>query len=300
MKVKVSIIVPIYNTEVYLRQCINSLRNQTMKEIEIILIDDASTDECPQICDEFSVFDKRIRTLHIQKSGISAARNVGIQMCTGEWIMFVDSDDWLHEKAVEILYDKAVESGTEIVCATYYMVAYKKEVENKLRSDEPGEYIVEENIPFLFGTILGNPRSSINLSNVWGKLYKKSCIINNHIYFKNNIKKGEDIIFNLYVFHFTRKIYILDCPPIYYYRTKRLESTVNFLFQDEYEMACCYYAEINLYIQKFQLWNELRFYPRTKKKVSIWNFEKKDVCGCYAVVLFLLENNYQGIVKVLF
>ena len=99
----VSIIVPIYNVEAYLKECIDSIRGQTMQEMDIILVDDGSPDSCPQICDQFAAEDKRIRVFHRENMGVSAARNFGMEQAEADWIMFVDPDDWLEKDAVEVL-----------------------------------------------------------------------------------------------------------------------------------------------------------------------------------------------------
>ena len=101
---KISVIIPVYNVEPYLRQCLDSVVNQTYKNLEIIIIDDGSPDNCGAICDEYAAKDKRIQVIHKENCGLSAARNDGLARATGEWIAFVDSDDWceldLYEKAI--------------------------------------------------------------------------------------------------------------------------------------------------------------------------------------------------------
>lgn len=96
-----SIIVPIYKVEKYLHKCVNSLVNQTYKDIEIVLVDDGSPDNCPQICDEYAAKDKRINVIHKKNGGLSDARNVGLENCTGKYILFVDSDDYIELDACE-------------------------------------------------------------------------------------------------------------------------------------------------------------------------------------------------------
>ena len=96
----VSVIIPVYKTERYLHRCIDSLVNQDYKNIEIILIDDGSPDHCGNICDEYAKKDKRIKVIHQRNKGLSAARNAGLDFCTGEYLCFVDSDDYVNEKMV--------------------------------------------------------------------------------------------------------------------------------------------------------------------------------------------------------
>lgn len=106
---ELSVIIPIYNVESYLKNCLESVINQTFGDLEIILIDDGSPDHCGEICDEYAKRDSRIRVLHKQNEGLPSARNDGINMATGKWIAFVDSDDWLELD----IYEKAIEAGNK-------------------------------------------------------------------------------------------------------------------------------------------------------------------------------------------
>ena len=101
----ISIIVPIYNVELYLRRCLDSVLNQTYTNLEIILVDDGSPDGCPQICDEYAAKDKRIAVIHKENGGLSDARNAGLDICKGKYISFIDSDDWVDEKYIFISGD---------------------------------------------------------------------------------------------------------------------------------------------------------------------------------------------------
>ena len=108
---KLSIIVPVYKVERYIERCISSLRNQTLTDIEIILVDDGSPDLCPQLCDEYAQKDSRIKVIHKANAGLGYARNSGLEIATGEYVAFVDSDDWLTEKYLEILLQKSSRFG---------------------------------------------------------------------------------------------------------------------------------------------------------------------------------------------
>ena len=114
----VSIIVPVYGTEAYLPACIDSLREQSHKNIQIILVDDQSPDRCPEICDRYAGVDPRILVVHQENQGVSGARNTGLSRAEGEYVLFVDSDDILYPEAVEILLRDACEYGADIVSAT--------------------------------------------------------------------------------------------------------------------------------------------------------------------------------------
>ena len=112
---KVSIIVPVYKVEKYLDRCVQSLINQTLNDIEIILVDDGSPDNCPQMCDDYALKDKRIKVIHKNNAGLGFARNSGLDIARGEYIAFCDSDDCVREDAYEVLYEKMIDSDSDVV-----------------------------------------------------------------------------------------------------------------------------------------------------------------------------------------
>lgn len=112
---KISIIVPVYNAQDYLDECVNSLLKQTYQNIEVILVDDESTDNSPKMCDEWGKKDERIKAFHVKNKGAGAARNFGLEKITGEFVLFLDSDDWLRADALEILYDSAQTKQSDVV-----------------------------------------------------------------------------------------------------------------------------------------------------------------------------------------
>lgn len=115
MAPKVSVVVPVYNTEKYLQNCVESLRTQTLQDIEIILVDDGSSDNCPAVCDAYTQKDSRIKVVHQENAGLGPARNSGIQAAIGEYIGFLDSDDWVTPEMYARLYEAAVRAGADIV-----------------------------------------------------------------------------------------------------------------------------------------------------------------------------------------
>lgn len=110
----VSIIVPVYGVEAYLDQCINSIVEQTYQNIELILIDDGSSDRCPEICDAWATRDCRIQVLHKENGGQSSARNIGLDTAKGEWIFFVDSDDWIEPECISVLVEISLVNNADI------------------------------------------------------------------------------------------------------------------------------------------------------------------------------------------
>lgn len=119
-KVKVSIIVPVYNTEKFLKKCLNSLINQTLKEIEIICVDDGSTDNSPTILNDFMKKDNRIKVIHQENSGVSVSRNRAVSVAQGEYIGFVDSDDWVDEDFFEKLYNASQKYNSDIIAGDFF------------------------------------------------------------------------------------------------------------------------------------------------------------------------------------
>lgn len=114
MNVKFSVIVPIYNVEKYLRKCIDSILKQTYRNFELILVDDGSPDECPNICDEYAKNDKRIKVIHKENEGLVAARNTGIKEAVGDYICYVDGDDWISEVLLETVLEKAIKKSMSL------------------------------------------------------------------------------------------------------------------------------------------------------------------------------------------
>lgn len=119
----ISVIVPIYNVEKYLDKCVNSILNQTYKNLEIILVDDGSPDNCPKMCDEYAKLDKRIKVIHKENGGLSDARNYGIDLSNGEYLSFVDSDDYVAADYVETLY-KTIKKDTSDLAICGHVVLY--------------------------------------------------------------------------------------------------------------------------------------------------------------------------------
>lgn len=165
----ISVVVPIYNVEKYISRCINSIINQTYKNLEIILVDDGSTDKCPLICDNYLNFDKRIKVIHKNNGGLSDARNSGIEIAQGEYIIFIDSDDYVDNKMIEILYKTIKNENCDIAICNYYMVdeiSLKKKSISKLKEKVRIVY-GKEKFDYLY-----NEYKMLSVV-AWNKLYKK-------------------------------------------------------------------------------------------------------------------------------
>lgn len=207
----VSIIVPIYNAENYLDKCIESLLNQTKKEIEIILINDGSTDNSEKIIKSYK--DKRIKYFKNENQGIGKTRNFGIEKATGKYIMFVDSDDYIDKNMAKLMFDKAFSNSLDMVVCDYYKVINNENIEEKLPSFKPTTL---KNSPNLL--------CDINLS-PWNKIYKTSLIKDNNIKFVENLKY-EDALFVIEALDIANKIGKVNKCLNYYVIHGNSETTV--------------------------------------------------------------------------
>lgn len=169
---KVSVIVPIYNVEKYLRKCIDSIIAQTYENIEVILVDDGSTDSCGVICDECAKEDSRIVVIHKKNAGVSAARNTGMAQCTGEYIFFVDSDDYLPMDSIEKLYDSlcVYEADISIGIEEYFCYKDEKELHWKRPFRNPTESFCMDQETALRELL----KQDQFANSAWGKLYKRA------------------------------------------------------------------------------------------------------------------------------
>ena len=161
----VSIIVPIYKVEPYLRRCLDSIVNQTYANLEIILVDDGSPDNCPQICEEYAVNDNRIVVIHKENGGLSDARNTGLDICKGEYISFVDSDDWVDNNYIKTLLNLAIKENADI-CICNHSLIYRDGTE-KFSSFSAGVYSKTDAIKKI---IL---QQTLPWGASWGKIYNR-------------------------------------------------------------------------------------------------------------------------------
>lgn len=162
----VSIIVPIYKVEPYLRRCLDSIVNQTYTNLEVILVDDGSPDNCPQICDEYAVKDRRIVVIHKKNGGLSDARNAGLDICKGEYVSFVDSDDWVDEKYIEILLDLVIKENADIAIGEN--IQTKQVVQKQNIKSITKTYSHKEALFHLFS------QNHLAFIVSWGKIYKRN------------------------------------------------------------------------------------------------------------------------------
>ena len=221
MKDKVSVIVPIYNVENYLRKCMDSLIAQTYENIEIVMVDDCSTDRSADIAKEYAKkFPDRCVFVQREENGrLSAARNSGIAVCTGEWITFVDSDDWVTEDYVSSLYDVAVKDNADIVMSGVYYY-YQKTGKVKENTYNAVDALTTES----------SQREKVALSGPYAttRLYRKSFYDNTGLEFPTNVWRAAEQGITIPLLTYTDKISILRKPMYYYYQRNESNSNQNY------------------------------------------------------------------------
>lgn len=304
-EIKVSVIVPIYNTEKFLRKCIESIVNQTLQEIEIILINDGSTDNSHNICLGYAKkYPEKIRYINNKNIGCSATRNLGIELAKGEYIAFVDSDDYIEKEMYEEMYKKALEKKEDIIiCGFKYIF-----------SDKNIQFIPKKKFNYL--DIKNKP------SYVWNKLFKKQFLNDKEIFFPLNTHYCEDLVFSFkslisakrvllleqvlynYVLHGENSVYNLD---------KKLDTKVSFLeiynylennnfLKDKYIMKYFfqnfYYSGVknvffnllnprNVSIEQARKY--INIYGKMFKNMKFIQLKGKTIIFCYKNLVFLIR-----------
>ena len=219
----ISIIVPIYNSEKYLAECIESITKQTYKNIELILINDGSADNSQEICEEYAKKDNRIIVINQSNSGVSASRNKGIEMAKGDYILFIDSDDIIDKRYVEIL--TIFNPNNKYSLNICKIEDFQIEVKDKTINEYSKKILEKNDFIKLYKMSLMN--------SCCGKLYNKKLITNNGIYFDETISLGEDVLFNLEYFKHTDIITVFDLK-LYYYRINEKEISLSRIYNENF------------------------------------------------------------------
>jgi glycosyltransferase involved in cell wall biosynthesis len=231
-KEKISVIVPIYNVENYLNRCIDSIVNQTYENLEIILVDDGSPDDCGDICEQYSDSDKRIHVIHKRNGGLSSARNIGIEYASSDYIVFVDSDDWLDLNMIELLYNIHKKTNAEIVECSYRNIYSNGIKEETLCS---GKVIEADNIFALEGMLDWKYFKPV----AWNKLYKRG-VIDNIRYPDGKIHEDEFTTYKY--FYNAKKLAYVDISK-YNYDRSRIDSITGEGFSEKNLDACIAWRE---------------------------------------------------------
>ena len=249
----ISVIIPVYNVKPYLRQCLDSVIHQTYEDLEIIIVDDGSTDGSEVICDEYKGKDSRIRVIHQDNRDLSAARNAGLDIATGDFIMFVDSDDWVEPEFCELPYRAAVENDADIVIFQYWR--HKDDRTEKwgaldcegLKDNQQAMWIL---------------CSGLNTA-AWNKLYRKNCFTNARFPVG---KYYEDSVLTTSLVHDAQRIYFMNIP-LYHYRHRKGSITTS---KDRKILDDC--AEMTL--ERAKLLKRWGYFSAAEKRVThiLWGY----------------------------
>lgn len=204
---KVSISVPVYNTEKYLCQCLDSLINQTLQDIEIVIVNDGSTDGSDSICNEYAKKDSRIKLISKENGGLASARQAALEVCTGEFFCACDADDWVEPRMYELLYKKAVETNADIVMCDYVENHSTGKVVNKI---------------YPFNALQGKDNLSETLLGhfphmIWNKLIRRELFSRYNLYWEQGINQGEDMLMCMKIFSHNVSIEMVPLL-LYHYR----------------------------------------------------------------------------------
>ena len=237
----ISVIVPIYKVEPYLRQCVDSIINQTYKNLEIILVDDGSPDGCPQICDDYAAKDTRVKVIHKENGGLSSARNAGLDIATGDYIAFVDSDDYLETTMYNDLYELIKSQDADVSVSDIYILKQGKLETYSFKSCKVT--VVNNKQDIFCHLIKHNPYVRFE---VWNKLFKKSFI--GDIRFKVG-QIYEDLYFDRSLLLKAPKLVHIE-KPLYVYRENRPGSTNSYFKENRF----IFFEEFDKYLDLFENW----------------------------------------------
>ena len=288
----ISVIVPVYKVEKYLRRCVDSIINQTYKNLEIILVDDGSPDNCPAICDEYAKKDYRIKVIHKENGGLSSARNAGLDIADGKYLGFVDSDDYIAPEMYEKLYQLITGNNSQIVVCNCFFV---DEFDNELFRDSP---LSDETVTGMEALENLQKDNGINFVTCTNKLYSSELF--NNIRFPLN-KLCEDNYIAHILYHKSDKV-TFTREKLYYYlqrkgsilnsgvSIKSFDETEGFYRRIEYlnsnKINDNPQAHYNQFLDSY-CHNKLRFIPRNKA-------EKKRIKEINIMAWTVIRNSYKS------
>lgn len=244
----VTVIVPVYKVEKYLKRCVESVRQQSYENLEIVIVDDGSPDNCPQMCDDFAALDKRIKVVHKQNGGLGFARNSGLSVATGDYVTFVDSDDWISQDHIENLVNAIEKYSADAVIGAYTVAetagVYTQCGLSLKEGLYEGEEITKNILLPLIGPDVDYPNDVQINASCWANLYRRNMIADNGIEFINERHAlSEDIFFNVEFFSHSKRIAAINEFGYYYFESdssitrkydpKSISRAVNF-----YTMLC--------------------------------------------------------------
>lgn len=314
--IKLSIIVAVYKVkENLLRNCIESMINQNSPKVEFIIVDDGSPDNCGQICDEYK--DERLKIFHKENGGVSSARNYGLSVAQGEYIMFVDGDDCLEKNVLDIFIDAMDQKNDDVIFFKYRKINENDKIEelDKVKNIE----FIKLDSEDVASVIVSNNEKSLNYDNVcfgspWGKIFKKEYLEKNNYLFSLGIKKSQDRIFMLKVMSKKPQIHLINVFGYIYiendtsicqaYNTNIVEILTQALkeFQSvisnyyEKEMQEILWIEFN-YLQYDFFYNMLRLFYFNKKSKYTKKIFNEYIALCKEKRKYYVKCSFKGMGK---
>lgn len=277
----VSIIVPFFNAENTIERCVNSILGQTYKDFELLLLDDGSTDHSGQICDRYAEKDARVHVLHKENSGVSDTRNQGIAMAAGEYLQFLDSDDWIAPEATAAFVHSAMEYQCDMVIADFYRVigervSQKGDIEKAGLIDRAGyaASMLQKPADFYYGVL-------------WNKFYKRSIIEKYQIKMDTSLNWCEDFLFNMEYIRHIHAIYVLKIPVYYYVKTKGSLVSQGISMKKTIQMKRTVFEHYNDFYK--EVFDDADY---EKRKGQIYRF-LIDAANDGTVLSFSLSGNYR-------
>ncbi len=254
MENKVSIIVPVYNCENSIERCLRSILTQTYQDIEVIAIDDGSKDNSGKICDKLAKEDDRLIVVHQENSGVSKTRNNALKLATGNYIQFVDSDDYLADYATKSLVDAANKNGADLVIADFYRVIKNRiSTKGKIKTkkvfslQEYANHMIKDPADFYYGVL-------------WNKLYKRSIIDKYHLTMLEDINWCEDFLFNLEYVKYCKVFFAIQIPIYYYFKNENSLSNNKMTAEKIVAMKHQTFDEFNKFYQQVLTEEEYQAY----------------------------------------
>lgn len=279
---KISFVVPVYNNQDYIDICLRSLQSQTVDNMEIILVDDGSTDNSGMICDQYAAEDNRFIVIHQQNSGIAVARNVGQAAATGEWIGFVDSDDWIEQDYVEKLLPY-MDQEYELIFFQYdersvkYTKAYRSTKDIQILDRKSFELLEQDSID----TGIGNrmPLLKSYRGQVWTKIYKKDFLDKYSLSAKPKLRRSQDVMFSLEVYHYAVKGIMIP-EVLYHYRIT--DNSISHQYnENQIPRITCLMDEMGEYLKrigKMEMYHDLY---EMRIAITLAQFCIQDFCHPY-------------------
>lgn len=252
----ISVIVPVYNAEKYIGECLESIIKQTYKHLQIIIVNDGSTDGSLNICRKYACQDQRITVITQHNQGLVVARKTGVAHATGKYVCFVDSDDWMDAKGINFLYREMIENDADVSILSYTIWDDGKEKPKMLRLAE-GVYATEQQWREIYRNCCERDGNYAVLHNVWGKLYKTELYRKAQAYVKNEVTVGEDFVC-MYAWLTMAKRLVISNDRMYFYRM----TATSMLHRKNHSILC----DINRVYN-----NLLEFRDELGENPDMWN-----------------------------